>query len=52
MKRIENMERSNSEMIDENMKNIEFDGNFEKNIEKPFCKNWKELFDILLLDNR
>ena len=37
---------------DENMKNIEFDGNFEKNIEKPFCKNWKELFDILLLDNR
>ena len=37
---------------DENMKNIEFDGNIEKNIEKPFCKNWKELFDILLLDNR
>ena len=37
---------------DENMKKIEFDGNFEKNIEKPFCKNWKELFDILLLDNR
>ena len=37
---------------DENMKNIEFDGNFEKNIEKSFCKNWKELFDILLLDNR
>lgn len=37
---------------DENVKNIEFDGNFEKNIEKPFCKNWKELFDILLLDNR
>jgi uncharacterized protein yefI len=36
---------------DENMKNIEFDGNIEKNIEKPFCKNWKELFDILLLDN-
>ena len=37
---------------DENMKNIEFDGNIEKNIEKPFCKNWKELFDILILDNR
>ena len=37
---------------DENMKNIEFDGNIEKNIENPFCKNWKELFDILLLDNR
>ena len=37
---------------DENMKNLEFDGNIEKNIENPFCKNWKELFDILLLDNR
>ena len=28
--------------------NIKFDGNIKKNIEKPYCKNWKELFDILL----
>lgn len=34
-----------------NGKNIKFDGNIGKNIEKPFCRNWKELFDILLSDN-
>ena len=35
-----------------NKKNIKFDGNLEKSIENPFCRNWKELFDILLADNK
>ena len=35
-----------------NGENVKFDGNLEKNIENPFCKNWKELFDILLEDNK
>lgn len=35
-----------------NGKNVKFDGNIEKTIEKPFCRNWKELFDILLSDNK
>ena len=34
----------------ENKENIKFDGNIKKNIEKPYCKNWKELFDILLFN--
>ena len=34
-----------------NGENVKFDGNLEKNIENPFCRNWKELFDILLSDN-
>ena len=34
-----------------NGENAKFDGNLEKNIENPFCRNWKELFDILLSDN-
>ena len=28
--------------------NIKFDGNIEKNIEEPYCNNWKELFEIIL----
>ena len=35
-----------------NGENVKFDGNLEKNIENPFCRNWKELFDILLSDNK
>ena len=35
-----------------NGENIKFDGNLEKSIENPFCRNWKELFDILLADNK
>ena len=35
-----------------NRENVKFDGNLEKNIEKPFCRNWKELFEILLSDNK
>ena len=35
-----------------NGENAKFDGNLEKNIEKPFCRNWKELFEILLSDNK
>jgi len=35
-----------------NGENVKFDGNLEKNIEKPFCRNWKELFEILLSDNK
>ena len=29
-------------------KNINFDGNICKNIEQPYCNNWKELFGIVL----
>ena len=29
-------------------KNINFDGNICKNIEQPYCNNWKELFEIVL----
>ena len=29
-------------------KNINFDGNICKNIEQPYCNNWKELFKIVL----
>lgn len=33
-----------------NRENVKYDGNVGKNIEEPFCRNWKELFNILLSD--
>lgn len=29
-------------------KNIKYDGNIAGNIENPYCRNWDELFKILL----